>query len=98
MTFPFQSHTRGDKVIHLHSNSNLLRRARMASSACVLALGIASCGGGGHDAVITDPNAILVEMPGTAFSPFNTIVKVNGTVSFDFPGTEHDVTFTAKAG
>lgn len=84
-------------IKHRHFNSGLLHQARIAGSACLIALSIASCGGG-HDAGITDPNTTLVEMPGNAFSPFNAFVKVNGTVSFDFPGDEHDVTFITKAG
>lgn len=82
---------------HHYLDSGRLRWARIASSACLLAVITASCGGS-HDTGITDPNTTLVEMPGNAFSPFNAIIKVNGTVSFDFPGDEHDVTFITKAG
>ena len=80
-----------------HFNSRLLHRARIASSVCVIAITVASCSGS-HDAGITDPNTTLVEMPGNSFSPYNAIVKINGVVSFDFPGDEHDVTFDAVAG
>ncbi len=61
---------------------------------------VSSCGGSDNSGGITNPpdGTAVVEMPGNAFSPFNTTIKVNGTVSFDFPGDEHDVTFVAKAG
>ncbi len=65
-------------------------------TACIVLIA-ASCSGSDAPGV-TDPGTTVVEMPGNAFSPFNAIVKVNGTVSFDFPGDEHDVTFVTKAG
>ena len=80
-----------------YPNSGFFRRARTAGSACLIALTVASCSGSDKPG-ITDPNTTLVEMPGNSFSPFNAIVKVNGTVSFDFPGDEHDVTFVTRAG
>ncbi|HUQ48397.1 MAG TPA: hypothetical protein VM053_09165 [Gemmatimonadaceae bacterium] len=82
---------------HYHLNRGVLQRARHASVAFLIMLAVASCGGSDKPG-ITDPNTTLVEMPGNAFSPFNAIVKVNGTVSFDFPGDEHDVTFVTRAG
>lgn len=69
-------------------------------SACFALLAANACGSDKSTGV-TDPpppGSTVVEMPGNAFSPFNTVIKVNGTVSFDFPGDEHDVTFVAKAG
>ncbi len=69
-------------------------------SAAFLLLMAGACGSD-KSVGVTDPpppGSTVVEMPGNAFSPFNTVIKVNGTVSFDFPGDEHDVTFVAKAG
>ena len=73
------------------------RRIGSALGAACIVLIAASCGGSDSPGV-TDPGTTVVEMPGNAFSPFNAIVKVNGTVSFDFPGDEHDVTFVTKPG
>lgn len=75
------------------------RRFSIAMSASLLALVIQSCSGS-ESGGITEipPGTVVVEMPGNSFSPFNTIVKVNGSVAFDFPGDEHDVTFVSKVG
>lgn len=77
----------------------IARRFSIAVPISLLMLGVISCGGGDSNG-ITDvpPDTAVVEMPGNSFSPPNTIVKVNGSVAFDFPGDEHDVTFVAKAG
>ena len=82
---------------HTYLKSFFVQMARIAGAVCLIAIAAASCSGS-HNAGITDPNTTVVEMPGNAFSPFNAIIKVNGTVSFDFPGDEHDVTFVTKAG
>ena len=76
----------------------LARRIQIAALSSLL-LAAVSCSGS-ETKGITDvpPGTVVVEMPGNAFSPFNTIVKVNGSVAFDFPGDEHDVTFVAKTG
>ncbi len=57
-----------------------------------------SCAGERTGITAPPDGATLVEMPGNSFTPFNAIVKVNGVVAFDFPGSEHDVTFDAKTG
>ncbi len=77
--------------------------ARRLLSAMAIASAVsvaASCGSDNTSGGITEPpaGATVVDMPGNAFSPFNTTIKVNGMVSFDFPGDEHDVTFVAMAG
>ena len=63
----------------------------------------ATAGGvSGNAAVsITDngiPFTTTVFMPGNAFSPFNVTIRVGGTVNFEFPAEEHDVTFVRVAG
>lgn len=73
------------------------RGLRVASIALV-ALALISCGKDSGGITTPPDGATLVEMPGNSFSPFNTIVKVNGVVAFDFPNSEHDVTFDAKIG
>ncbi len=75
------------------------RLLSIAISSSLLTIGIMSCSGS-ESGGITDipPGTVVVEMPGNSFSPFNTIVKVNGSVAFDFPGDEHDVTFVSKVG
>ncbi|MEO7366563.1 MAG: hypothetical protein ABIZ36_01315 [Gemmatimonadaceae bacterium] len=82
--------------------SNTFRAARRFSlviSSTLLAFGILSCSSS-ESGGITEipPGTVVVEMPGNSFSPFNSIVKVNGSVAFDFPGDEHDVTFVSKVG
>ena len=67
------------------------------AAVCCITLAVASCSSDNTPGIV-EPGTTVVEMPGNAFSPFNAIVKVNGTVSFDFPGDEHDVTFVAKPG
>ena len=57
-----------------------------------------SCGKDSGGITTPPVGAALVEMPGNSFSPFNTIIKVNGSVAFDFPSSAHDVTFDAKNG
>ena len=42
--------------------------------------------------------AATVLMPGLSFTPFTTVLKVGGTVTFEFPQTPHNVIFVAKAG
>ena len=44
------------------------------------------------------PLSTTVFMPGNAFSPFNVTIRVGGTVNFEFPGEQHDVTFVRVAG
>lgn len=83
--------------------SNTLRAARRFSiviSSTLLAFGMVSCSSSESGGGITEipPGTVVVEMPGNSFSPFNSIVKVNGSVAFDFPGDEHDVTFVSKVG
>jgi plastocyanin len=80
-------------------------RPRHYTSLATLSVGLllfaaVGCSGGNDGPGITDipPDATVVEMPGNAFSPDNVIIKLNGVVAFDFPGAEHDVTFSAKAG
>ena len=78
-------------------NSGVFRRIWAMGSISLFALVLASCSSDKTTGII-DPVGTVVEMPGNAFSPFNVIIKVNGVVSFDFPGDEHDVTFVTKAG
>ncbi|MEP6506899.1 MAG: hypothetical protein ABJC63_01635 [Gemmatimonadales bacterium] len=82
--------------------SNTFRAARrfsIAISCSLLTFGILSCSGSESSGITeVPPGTVVVEMPGNSFSPFNTIVKVNGSVAFDFPGDEHDVTFVSKVG
>ena len=75
----------------------LPRRLQAAISISLIAAVLTSCSAE-KTVGIPDPQSTVVEMPGNSFSPFNVIIKVNGTVSFDFPGDEHDVTFVAKTG
>ena len=79
------------KPVHISSLT------RAASILCLVA--VAGCSGSDNNH-ITDipPDATVVEMPGNAFSPDNVVIKVNASVAFDFPGAEHDVTFTPKTG
>ena len=63
----------------------------------------ATAGGvtGTFTATIVDagiPAAATVFMPGNAFSPFSVTIRVQGTVTWEFPAEEHDVTFVKKAG
>ena len=44
------------------------------------------------------PLTTTVFMPGNAFSPFNVTIRIGGTVNFEFPAEEHDVTFVRVAG
>jgi len=44
------------------------------------------------------PFATTVSMPGNSFSPFAVTIRRTGSVSFDFPSEQHDVTFKAQAG
>jgi len=56
---------------------------------------------GGIGVTISDggiPFITTVSMPGNSFSPFNVTVRRTGSVMFDFPSEQHDVTFQAKAG
>lgn len=56
---------------------------------------------GGIGVTVSDagiPLITTVSMPGNAFSPFNVTIRRTGTVRFDFPSEQHDVTFQAKAG
>jgi plastocyanin len=39
-----------------------------------------------------------VSMPGLSFAPFTTVIRVGGTVRFEFPQLPHNVIFSAKAG
>lgn len=80
-------------------NSTGLVTALVAGTATVTA----TAGGvSGSAAVsITDngiPFTTTVFMPGNAFSPFNVTIRVGGTVKFEFPAEEHDVTFIRVAG
>ena len=83
-----------------YSNS---RRGLIPAIAAGCMLLAAACSGGdtsGGGIIEPPPPAgtTIVEMPGNAFSPFGVTIKVNGTVSYNFPGDEHDVTFVPKAG
>ncbi len=56
---------------------------------------------GGIGVTISDggiPLTTTVSMPGNSFSPFNVTIRRTGSVMFDFPSEQHDVTFQAKAG
>lgn len=56
---------------------------------------------GGIGVTVSDngiPFTATVSMPGNSFSPFNVSVRRTGSVLFDFPSEQHDVTFQAKAG
>ncbi len=44
------------------------------------------------------PLTTTVFMPGNAFSPFNVTIRLGGTVNFEFPAEEHDVTFVRITG
>ena len=44
------------------------------------------------------PFTTTVFMPGNAFSPFNVTIHVGGTVKWEFPAEQHDVTFSKVAG
>ena len=79
--------------------SIVMQRLQKALSISLLIFGAASCSGSDSNGITNvPPGTVVVEMPGNAFSPFNAIVKVNGSVAFDFPGDEHDVTFAPKVG
>ncbi len=39
-----------------------------------------------------------VSMPGLSFTPFTTVIRINGTVRFEFPQLPHNVIFAAKTG
>lgn len=83
---------------HTHRFS-VPRLLSIAISSSLLTIGIMSCSGSESGGITeVPPGTVVVEMPGNSFSPFNTIVKVNGSVAFDFPGDEHDVTFVSKVG
>lgn len=56
---------------------------------------------GSAGVTITDngiPFATTVSMPGNSFSPFDVTIRRTGSVAFDFPSVQHDVTFTPKTG
>lgn len=80
------------------NKSKIARQFLMLTSVSLLIVGAASCSESTSPPPVVPPGTVVVEMPGNAFSPFNAIVQVNGSVAFDFPGDEHDVTFVAKAG
>ena len=44
------------------------------------------------------PFTATVFMPGNAFSPFNVTIHLGGTVKWEFPAEQHDVTFVKVAG
>lgn len=44
------------------------------------------------------PTTALVSMPGLSFTPFTTVIRVGGSVTFEFPQLAHNVIFTPKAG
>lgn len=80
-------------------NATGLVTARAAGTATVTA-SVGSVAGG-IGVTISDagiPLTTTVSMPGNAFSPFNVTIRRTGTVMFDFPSEQHDVTFQAKAG
>lgn len=62
------------------------------------AMAIMSCSGEGGGPVGPLPLTTTVSMPGNSFSPFNVTIRRTGSVTFDFPSEQHDVTFQAKAG
>lgn len=75
------------------------RRFSIAISMALLSAGVLSCSGSDSGGITeVPPGTVVVEMPGNSFSPFNSVVKVNGSVAFDFPGDEHDVTFVSRVG
>ena len=46
----------------------------------------------------TFPLSATVTMPGNSFSPFQTDIRVGGTVNFSFPAEPHNVIFSSGAG
>lgn len=75
------------------------RRFSIAVSISLVMASVLSCSGSDSSGIkVVPPDAVVVEMPGNSFSPPNSVVKVNGSVAFDFPGDEHDVTFVPKVG
>ncbi len=44
------------------------------------------------------PTTALVSMPGLSFTPFTTVIKQGGTVTFEFPQLPHNVIFEPKTG
>ncbi|MBL8959957.1 MAG: Ig-like domain-containing protein [Gemmatimonadetes bacterium] len=44
------------------------------------------------------PTTALVSMPGLSFTPFTTVIKQGGTVTFEFPQLPHNVIFERKTG
>lgn len=62
----------------------------------VVAMSLASCGDKKDpvEPVLT----ATVSMPGYSFVPFSTVIRVGGSVIFDFPAESHNVIFTRKTG
>jgi len=80
-------------------NATGLVTAKSAGTATVTATAGAVAGSAGvtiNDSGI--PLITTVSMPGNAFSPFNVIVRIRGTVNFDFPSEPHDVVFGPVTG
>ncbi len=44
------------------------------------------------------PTTALVSMPGLSFTPFTTVIKQGGSVTFEFPQLPHNVIFERKTG
>lgn len=44
------------------------------------------------------PTTARVSMPGLSFTPFTTIIKRGGTVTFEFPQLAHNVIFETRTG
>lgn len=59
---------------------------------------LAGCSGARDNGTGPLPGDTVVSMPGNSFSPFSVTIRLNETVSWDFPSEEHDVVFTPKAG
>lgn len=80
-------------------NATGLVTARSAGTATVTAsIGTVT---GGASVTVSDtgiPFTTTVSMPGNSFSPFSVTIRRTGSVSFDFPSVQHDVTFQARAG
>jgi plastocyanin len=59
----------------------------------------AGCGDDSTDPIDDeDPLTAIVSMPGFSFAPFNTTIKVGGTVTFEFPAEQHNVIFERITG
>jgi plastocyanin len=72
-----------------------------ATAVALLALTSVGCNGGDAGGITPPPGtpeSMTVVMPGNSFSPYNVAIKVTGTVNFDFPSDEHDVTFEPRTG